>query len=199
MVDCKAHSSQASALILDAGPSGEVLREHLLLSGFAVCQVADAVTALAVARVQLPSFAFVEIGIDGKRAIELIRQLCATSPQTRIVVLTAYASVDSALAAIRNGADSYLAKPFAPAQIERLTGRSRSAPERAGPANWLPLAEAAQQYIVDVLGRSGSMSATARALGSHRRSLRRMLARVQRVRADSEATQETAHEFEPAN
>lgn len=62
--------------------------------------------------------AFLDIRLGTRDGLELIPHLQSHSPQARIVIITAYASIDSAVAAIRQGAADYIPKPFTPAQIK---------------------------------------------------------------------------------
>jgi NtrC-family two-component system response regulator AlgB len=62
--------------------------------------------------------AFLDLRLGTKNGLELIPYLQFHSPRAKIVIITAYASIDSAIEAIRKGATDYLSKPFTPAQIK---------------------------------------------------------------------------------
>ena len=65
---------------------------------------------------------FLDLRLEHENGLDLIPPLLAAAPSARIVVVTAYASIESAVSAIRSGAFDFLAKPFDPEQI-RLIAR----------------------------------------------------------------------------
>lgn len=69
---------------------------------------------------------FLDLRLEGENGLDLIPQLLTAAPTARIVVVTAYASIESAVVAIRGGAYDFLAKPFDPEQI-RLIARQVAA------------------------------------------------------------------------
>jgi two-component system response regulator RegA len=111
---------------------------------------------------------------SGLDAVEWIRR-CA--PRVRVVVLTGYGSIATAVRAVRLGASNYLTKPVSVADLERAisddAGREAPAPE-----NWErpSLARHEREYIEYVLAEcDGNISQAARRLGLHRQSLQRKL------------------------
>ncbi|MEO5378036.1 MAG: sigma-54 dependent transcriptional regulator [Magnetococcus sp. DMHC-6] len=90
------------------------------------CTVAEAVCAqTALAAIQSGSFdlAFLDLRLGESDGLDLIPRLLADSPALTIVVITAYATYETAVEAIRRGARDYLPKPFTPAQIRQVTER----------------------------------------------------------------------------
>jgi NtrC-family two-component system response regulator AlgB len=84
------------------------------------CQVkaaADAEGALRLLRQQAFDLAFLDLRLGSQSGMELLPQLLAEAPDLAVVVITAYATIDTAVDAIRRGARGYLPKPFTPAQI----------------------------------------------------------------------------------
>jgi NtrC-family two-component system response regulator AlgB len=73
----------------------------------------------AVAEVSRRSFdlAFVDLRLGTANGLDLIPALLASAPWLKIIVITAYASIDTAVAAIRRGASDYVSKPFTPEQV----------------------------------------------------------------------------------
>jgi NtrC-family two-component system response regulator AlgB len=67
--------------------------------------------------------AFVDLRLGDKNGMELIPILLSDSPWIKIVVITAYASIETAVEAIKRGAADYIAKPFSPDQIKHVIGR----------------------------------------------------------------------------
>jgi len=67
--------------------------------------------------------AFLDLRLGTKNGLELIPYLQFHSPRAKIVIITAYASIDSAIEAIRKGATDYIPKPFTPAQIKMVINK----------------------------------------------------------------------------
>jgi two-component system, NtrC family, response regulator AlgB len=86
----------------------------------AVSNVED---ALAETRQRSFDLALVDLRLGTDSGLELIPKLLAVSPWLKIVVITAYASIDTAVEAIKRGAVDYLPKPFTPAQLSLLIGK----------------------------------------------------------------------------
>jgi two-component system, NtrC family, response regulator AlgB len=87
------------------------------------CEVAVAATPEA-ARSQVThqpfDLAFVDLRLADASGLDLVPELIAVQPQLHIVIITAYATIDTAVAAVKRGAREYLPKPFTPAQIRKL-------------------------------------------------------------------------------
>ena len=104
----------------------------------------------------------------------MVRDLKAIDPTTRIVVLTGYGSIATAVDAVKLGATHYLPKPADADEIlaafDARGGRRRAPRRREFPAP--SLARAEWEHIQRVLGDcGGNVSEAARRLGMHRRSL----------------------------
>lgn len=107
------------------------IRATLLLClegiGCQVTAVSSGQAALTALSHQTFDLAFLDLRLGETNGLDLLPQLLAESPNLAIVVITAYATFDTAVAAIKRGAKDYLPKPFTPAQIrhvvEQLTER----------------------------------------------------------------------------
>ncbi|HVS72352.1 MAG TPA: sigma-54 dependent transcriptional regulator [Phycisphaerae bacterium] len=88
-----------------------------------VTAVSNPADALAEAARRSFDLAFVDLRLGAQRGLDLVPQLLAQSPWMKIVVITAYASIDTAIQAMRAGAADYLPKPFTPAQVKLVTRR----------------------------------------------------------------------------
>ncbi|MEM5786959.1 MAG: sigma-54 dependent transcriptional regulator [Syntrophobacteraceae bacterium] len=84
----------------------------------AVSNFADAVKEVSRKSFEL---AFVDLRLGAADGLDLLPPLLAATPWLKIIVITAYASVESAVEAMRRGATDYLPKPFTPAQVELAT------------------------------------------------------------------------------
>ncbi len=83
----------------------------------AVSNFADAVNEI---KQGVFDVAFLDLRLGTKNGLDLIPYLQFHSPRAKIVIITAYASIDSAIEAIRKGATDYIPKPFTPAQIKMV-------------------------------------------------------------------------------
>jgi NtrC-family two-component system response regulator AlgB len=90
----------------------------LEMEGHQVTAVGNAEDALAEASRRSFDLAFVDLRLGVANGLDLIPGLLSTSPWLRIIVITAYASIDTAVEAIKRGATDYIPKPFTPAQIK---------------------------------------------------------------------------------
>lgn len=91
--------------------------------GCRVTAVGSAEAALASLSRQPFDLAFLDLRLGRADGLHLIPRLLSESPNLSIVVITAYATFDSAVEAIRHGAQDYIPKPFTPAQISHVVQR----------------------------------------------------------------------------
>jgi NtrC-family two-component system response regulator AlgB len=77
--------------------------------------------ALAEASWQVFDLVFLDLRLGTDNGLDFIPRLLTENPWTNVVVITAYASVDTAIEAMKRGASDYLAKPFTPAQVDFVT------------------------------------------------------------------------------
>ena len=141
---------------------------------------ARGVTHLAEARVAIkeeaPERVVLDLNLAGASGLALIPELLAARPDCRIVVLTGYASIATAVEAIKLDAVQYLAKPVEVDAI--LAAFADATPEMttAIAAEPMSVSRLEWEHIQRVLqANEGNISATARALQMHRRTLQRKL------------------------
>lgn len=94
-----------------------ILSVCLETEGHKVSAVSNFQDALAEASRKSFELAFIDLRLGADDGLELIPALLATTPWLKIIVITAYASIDTAVEAMRRGATDYIPKPFTPAQI----------------------------------------------------------------------------------
>lgn len=172
-------ADKPSILVVD---DDEVLRERMARAfrdrGHEVRTAGNYDAAMATAREDSPEWAVVDLRMPGRSGLELVRDLKALDPATRVVVLTGYGAISTAVDAVKLGATHYLPKPAdadevlaALARADEPTGVPDAASLQAP-----SLARAEWEHINRVLSDSGgSLSEAARRLGIHRRSLQRKL------------------------
>jgi two-component system response regulator RegA len=152
------------------------LQAALLKRGVQTSTAADAATALQ--RVQKTTFDFVllDLRIGQDSGLKLIAPIKAAQPKMRIVLMTGFASVATAVEAIKLGADDYLLKPVSADTILRALAEDPLPPEDE--VKMVPLGRLEWEHIQQALRTTdGNVSAAARLLGMHRRSLQRKLAK----------------------
>ena len=117
-------------LVIDDDP---VMRESVVLTleaeGYAVVGCADLATARVAIAGQWFELALVDVRLGRENGLEFVPEMKAASPETEIIVVTAYGEIRDAVGAIRAGAYDYIAKPFASGEIlatvERALERRR--------------------------------------------------------------------------
>lgn len=147
--------------------------------GLLVREAGDAAEALALAREDSPELAVVDLRLPDASGLAVVRGLCALDPTTRVVVLTGYGSIATAVEAMRLGAVHYVAKPADADEILDAFARAEAGEAPADDPGPVPsLARVEWEHINRVLADcGGNVSRAARLLGLHRRSLQRKLAK----------------------
>lgn len=166
-------------LIDDDELYARTLQRSLARKGIETAIALDAATALALARTDPPDFALVDLKLGEDSGLNLIQPLRALRADMRILLVTGYASVATAVESIKRGADDYLPKPASISMILRALDQETSA-AIAEPADdtMTPLHRLEWEHIQQALAETdGNISAAARLLGMHRRSLQRKLAK----------------------
>lgn len=161
-----------------------VLSRALTRREFSVASALNADMVLEAARAQIPDAVVLDLNLGNVSGLTLVRPLLEIAPECAIVVLTGYASIATAVEAIKLGATQYFAKPV---EIEAIIAAFDTAepdvvdidqdlqPISADP---LSVGRLEWEHIQRVLRENdGNISATARALKMHRRTLQRKLAK----------------------
>jgi len=168
----------ASLLLVDDDATFcRVLSAALEKRGFAVTVAHSVEQAIPVAESNPPEYAVVDLKLGGAPGLALVKVLHELDPNTRIVVLTGYASIATAVEAVKLGATQYLSKP---ANADEIVAAFNHAPDSNAPVKTQPaqLERLEWEHIQRVLREhDGNISATARALNMHRRTLQRKLAK----------------------
>lgn len=164
-------------LVDDDAPFRARLELMLTRRGFAVTSCGSLAEALAMAPRLGAAFAIVDMRLGDGNGLDLVPALRDANPGIRIVILTGYGNLATAVAAIKTGAVDYLAKPADPeAIISALVSDDAMQPEppedpmTADRVRWEHI-----QRVYELCGRN--VSETARRLKMHRRTLQRILAK----------------------
>ena len=113
-------------LVIDDEPEiRELLTEHLRTRGYRVATAGDGLAAVSLIRRSPGQFGLIltDLHLPGADGLGILQAARAASPSTQVVIITGYASLDSAIKAVRLGAYDYLTKPFSLGQIDVLLAR----------------------------------------------------------------------------
>ncbi|MCJ1884900.1 response regulator transcription factor [Pseudomonas sp. LA21] len=153
-----------------------VMARAMTRRGLRVSVASSAEEGLALAKEDLPDYAVLDLKMDGDSGLVLLPKLLELDPEMRVVILTGYSSIATAVEAIKRGATNYLCKPADADDV--LTGllSEHANLDTLVPENPMSVDRLQWEHIQRVLAEhDGNISATARALGMHRRTLQRKL------------------------
>ncbi|PKM11797.1 MAG: two-component system response regulator [Gammaproteobacteria bacterium HGW-Gammaproteobacteria-3] len=139
--------------------------------------VANAVeTGIELAEQMEPEYAIIDLRIGYQSGLELVKKLISLDGNTQIVMLTGFASIATAVEAIKLGAIHYLTKPANADEIVSALHKNEGDPSIAISENPLSIKRLEWEHLQKVLMQhDGNISAAARALNMHRRTLQRKL------------------------
>ncbi len=153
-----------------------VLNRALSRRGFEVLVAHDAAQALSLARRHSPHLATLDLKLEHESGLKLLPELLERVPECRVVVLTGYSSIVTAVEAIKLGAVNYLCKPVDADEVLAAFERQEGDPNTDVAEHPPSINRITWEHIQKVLQEhDGNISATARALGMHRRTLQRKL------------------------
>ncbi|MEN5207527.1 response regulator transcription factor [Stenotrophomonas terrae] len=156
------------------------LQRTLARRGIEAITATDTISALQQATQKPPAFALIDLKLGSESGLSLIQPLRELRQDMRILLVTGYASIATAVEAIKLGADDYLPKPATVQMILRALGEDDDAGEESDdvepPDAMTPISRLQWEHIQQALHETGgNVSAAARLLGMHRRSLQRKL------------------------
>ena len=156
----------------------QVLAAALTRRGFAVTVAHSVDEAVGLLGDVAPAYAIVDLSMPGASGLMLVHRLRRMDAAMRILVLTGYASVATAVEAIKLGATHYLAKPADADEIVAALHQGDGDVHTPIPDSPISVRRLEWEHIQRVLGEcDGNVSAAARQLGMHRRTLQRKLAK----------------------
>ena len=157
----------------------DALHTSFLKRGYAVTMAHNVDAAVECTKTSDVQWALVDLNMPGASGLELIPKLLALNPHTRIVVLTGYATITTAVEAIKLGAHHYLSKPVTTEEIIAAFHRQAGDPKTPVATETLSLDHAEREHILTVFERNHrNVSAAARELNVHRRTLQRKLSKL---------------------
>jgi NtrC-family two-component system response regulator AlgB len=152
--------ARVSVLIVDDEKNiRHTLRVCLQAMDASVTEAASTAAALDAMTRESFDVVFLDLRLGTERGLDLIPRLIAENPNIVVIVVTAYATVETAVEAIRRGAWDYLPKPFTPAQIRHLLEKVEA--QRSVSARMVDLADRLQSEApeVDLSSKSAAMRA----------------------------------------
>ena len=166
-----------SLLVLDDdAPLRTRLGRALEGRGFQPTLVASVAEALSAVKLHAPAFAVVDMRLEDGNGLGVVEAIHAARPEARVIMLTGYGNIASAVAAVKAGAVDYLPKPADADDVVRALLAREDGP--APPENPMSADRVRWEHIQRVYELCGhNVSETARRLNMHRRTLQRILAK----------------------
>ena len=164
-------------IVDDDNPFRERLARAMEKKGFEVTQADGVKKGIASVIQNKPAFAVVDLRLEDGNGLEVVKQIQTSNSTSRIVMLTGYGNISTAVAAIKEGAIDYLAKPADADDVEKalLADPDKKAqppenPMSADRVKWEHI-----HRVFELCNRN--VSETARRLKMHRRTLQRILSK----------------------
>ena len=164
-------------LLDDDGPLRNRLGRALESRGFTMTLAASVSEAMSAVKSTPPAFAVLDMRLEDGNGLQVCEALQAARPDAKIIMLTGYGAIATAVAAIKAGAIDYLAKPADADDVVRAL-LARPDQNAAPPENPMSADRVRWEHIQRVYELCGhNVSETARRLNMHRRTLQRILAK----------------------
>ena len=164
-------------IVDDDNPLRDRLARAMEKKGFKVIQAEDVDKGISLAKSSPPAFAVVDLRLTDGSGLEVVKEIRRQKADSRVVMLTGYGNIPTAVAAVKAGAIDYLAKPANAEDIETalLADPSKKAyppkdPMSADRIKWEHI-----HRVFELCNRN--VSETARRLKMHRRTLQRILSK----------------------
>ncbi len=175
--DLSDFDNKSLLIVDDDNPFRERLSRAMEKKGFEVLQAESVKKGIDTVKQKSPGFAVVDLRLGDGNGLEVVKEIQTTNPSSRIIMLTGYGNIPTAVAAVKEGAIDYLAKPADAEDVERalLADPSKKAvppenPMSADRVKWEHI-----HRVFELCNRN--VSETARRLKMHRRTLQRILSK----------------------
>ena len=173
----KNYEDKSLLIVDDDNPFRERLARAMEKKGFVVTQAESVKKGLDSLKLTKPAFAVVDLRLNDGNGLEVVKEIQNLNTHSRIVVLTGYGNIPTAVAAIKHGAIDYLAKPADADDVEKALladPKSKAQP----PENPMTADRVKWEHIHRVFELCNrNVSETARRLKMHRRTLQRILSK----------------------
>ena len=164
-------------IVDDDNPFRERLARAMEKKGFEVIQAEGVKKGIDTVKKENPAFAVVDLRLADGNGLEVVKEIQNSNSKSRVVMLTGYGNIPTAVAAIKQGAIDYLSKPADADDVERalLADPNKKA---APPENPMSADRVKWEHIHRVFELCNrNVSETARRLKMHRRTLQRILSK----------------------
>ena len=164
-------------IVDDDNPFRERLARAMEKKGFQVSQAESVKRGIESVKQKKPAFAVVDLRLNDGNGLEVVKEIQSSNSKSRVIMLTGYGNIPTAVAAIKEGAIDYLAKPADAEDVERAL---LAEPDRKAepPENPMSADRVKWEHIHRVFELCNrNVSETARRLKMHRRTLQRILSK----------------------
>ena len=170
-------NNKSLLIVDDDNPFRERLARAMEKKGFEVIQAEGVQKGIDTVKAKKPGFAVVDLRLGDGNGLEVVKQIQTSNPESRIIMLTGYGNIPTAVAAIKEGAIDYLAKPADADDVEKAL-LADPAKKAAPPENPMSADRVKWEHIHRVFELCNrNVSETARRLKMHRRTLQRILSK----------------------
>ena len=176
-INVKDYKNKSLLIVDDDNPFRERLARAMEKKGFVVTQAESVKKGIDSLKITKPAFAVIDLRLNDGNGLEVVKEIQSLNNNSRIIMLTGYGNISTAVAAIKHGAIDYLAKPADADDVEKALladPKSKAQP----PENPMTADRVKWEHIHRVFELCNrNVSETARRLKMHRRTLQRILSK----------------------
>ncbi len=177
MKNIKDYKEKSLLIVDDDNPFRERLARAMKKKGFVVTQTESVKKGIDSLKLTKPAFAVVDLRLNDGSGLEVVKEIQNLNNNSRIIILTGYGNIPTAVAAIKHGAIDYLAKPADADDVEKALLADPKAKAQP-PENPMTADRVKWEHIHRVFELCNrNVSETARRLKMHRRTLQRILSK----------------------
>ena len=176
-INVKDYKDKSLLIVDDDNPFRERLARAMEKKGFVVTQAESVKKGIDSLKITKPAFAVIDLRLNDGNGLEVVKEIQNLNNNSRIIMLTGYGNIPTAVAAIKHGAIDYLSKPADADDVEKALladPKSKAQP----PENPMTADRVKWEHIHRVFELCNrNVSETARRLKMHRRTLQRILSK----------------------
>jgi len=176
-INVKDYKDKSLLIVDDDNAFRERLARAMGKKGFVVTQAESVKKGIDSLKITKPAFAVIDLRLNDGNGLEVVKEIQSLNSNSRIIMLTGYGNIPTAVAAIKHGAIDYLAKPADADDVEKALladPKSKAQP----PENPMTADRVKWEHIHRVFELCNrNVSETARRLKMHRRTLQRILSK----------------------
>jgi len=164
-------------LVDDDSPFRERMARAMEKKGFQVSQAEGVKKGIEAVKLACPGFAVVDLRLGDGNGLEVVKEIKKNGSDSRVIMLTGYGNISTAVEAVKDGAIDYLAKPADAEDVEKalLAEPNKKAPPPENPMSADRVKWEHIHRVFELCNRN--VSETARRLKMHRRTLQRILSK----------------------